>query len=73
MSDFYLGLDSGAKTLACASEVPMIVLHSRDFSLQKTGCVSMGIRTEKIKELTTIPTVDCLADMILIEIPPWNK
>lgn len=73
MSDYYLGLDSGAKTLACAVDTPMIVLHSRDFSLQKTGCVSMGIRTEDIKELTTIPTVDCLADMILSEIPPWNK
>ncbi len=73
MSDFYLGLDSGAKTLACATEVPMIILHSRDFSLQKTGCVSMGIRTKDIKELTVIPSVDCLADMILIEIPPWNK
>jgi len=73
MSDFYIGLDSGAKTLACAAETPMIVLHSRDFSLQKTGCKAMGIRTTDIAELTTIPSVDCLADMILTEIPPWTK
>lgn len=73
MSDFYLGLDSGAKTLACATDIPIIVLHSQDFSLQKTGCASMGIRTSNIKELTTIPTVSSLVDMILTEIPPWSK
>lgn len=73
MSDFYLGLDSGAKTLACATKVPMIVLHSRDFPLNKTGCAAMGIRTTNIKELTTIPSVDSLADLITSEMPPWNK
>ena len=65
MSDLYLGLDSGAKTLACATETPMIILHSRDFSLKKTGCVSMGIRRSGIIELTTIPTPSSLFQVIL--------
>lgn len=69
ISDLFLGLDSGAKALAASTKTPMIILQSKDFQLQKTGCVAMGIRTEKIKELITIPTVDCLADMILSEIP----
>ena len=73
MSDFYLGLDSGAKTLACATEVPMVILHSRDFPLKKTGCVSMGIRPSDIMVLTTIPTVSSLVDIIHSHIPPWNK
>lgn len=73
MSDFYLGLDSGAKTLACATEVPMAILHSRDFPLKKTGCASMGIRNSDIMELTTIPSVTSLVDTIMSHIPPWNK
>ncbi len=64
MSNFYVGLDSGAKTLACSTDVPMIVLHSRDFPLKKTGCVAMGIRTIDILELTVIPTVTSLVDII---------
>lgn len=67
-SDFYLGLDSGAKTLACSTNTPMIILHSKDFSLKKTGCVSMGIRTSNILELTTIPTVTSLSDTIISHI-----
>jgi ADP-heptose:LPS heptosyltransferase len=65
MSDLYLGLDSGAKTLACATNVPMIILHSKDFPLKKTGCVAMGIRKNRILELTTIPTAISLANIIL--------
>lgn len=73
MSDFYVGLDSGAKTLACATETPMAILHSRDFPIKKTGCASMGIRNSDIMELTTIPTVTSLVDIITSHIPPWNK
>jgi ADP-heptose:LPS heptosyltransferase len=73
MSDFYVGLDSGAKTLACATEVPMAILHSRDFPLKKTGCASMGIRCSDIMELTTIPSVTSLADIITSYIPPWTR
>lgn len=64
MSNLYLGLDSGAKTLACATDVSIIILHSRDFPLKKTGCAAMGIRTNKIMELTTIPTATSLAEVI---------
>ncbi len=73
MSDFYVGLDSGAKTLACATKVPMAILHSRDFPLKKTGCASMGIRTSNVMELTTIPSPSSLVDVIASHIPPWNK
>jgi ADP-heptose:LPS heptosyltransferase len=72
-SDFYVGLDSGAKTLACATKVPMAILHSKDFPLKKTGCAAMGIRTTDIMELTVIPTVSSLVDIISSHIVPWIK
>jgi len=72
-SDFYVGLDSGAKTLACATKVPMAILHSKDFPLKKTGCAAMGIRTSDIMELTVIPTVSSLVDIISSHIVPWTK
>lgn len=64
-SNLFLGLDSGAKALAAATETPMILLQSRDFNLQKTGCKAMGIRTENIWELTTPPNPESLADLII--------
>lgn len=63
-SDFYLGLDSGAKTLAAATDTPMIILHSKDFPLQKTGCQVMRIRTYDIWELTTIPSVETIINLM---------
>jgi ADP-heptose:LPS heptosyltransferase len=73
MSYHYLGLDSGAKTLACATNVPMIILHSKDFPLKKTGCVSMGIRKHKILELTVIPSPQAIADVIRYHIQDHGK
>lgn len=72
-SNFYLGLDSGAKTLACSTKTPMIILHSRDFPLKKTGCVSMGIRCSDIMELTTIPTITSLVDVIMSHVLPLSE
>jgi ADP-heptose:LPS heptosyltransferase len=67
-SDLWFGLDSGAKTLAAATETPMIVLHSKDFPMQKTGCQAMGIRTKNILELCPAPNVTTVADLIVKEV-----
>lgn len=64
-SNFYLGLDSGAKTLAASTNTPMVILHSKDFPLQKTGCGAMGIRTQNIWELSPPPSIDTVVSLIL--------
>jgi ADP-heptose:LPS heptosyltransferase len=63
-SDLFLGLDSGAKALAASTDTPMIILQSKDFQLQKTGCVAMGIRTKDVWEMITPPNVESLASFI---------
>jgi ADP-heptose:LPS heptosyltransferase len=65
LSNLYLGLDSGAIALACASDVPIIKLHSPDFPLHKTGCKAMGIRTNDIWEFCPAPTPETLAQLIV--------
>lgn len=64
-SDLWLGLDSGAVALACATETPIIKLHSRDFPLAKTGIKSMGLRLDSgVLELCPAPTPDAMLDLI---------
>lgn len=65
LSDLWLGLDSGAVALACASKVPIIKLHSPDFPISKTGIKSMGLRQDKVLELCPAPNVESLARMIV--------
>ena len=64
-SHLYLGLDSGAKTLAASTKVPMIILHALDFPLSKTSCRSMGIRTTNIWELCPAPNVETIYNVIM--------
>lgn len=64
-SKLWLGLDSGAVALACASKVPIIKLHSPDFPISKTGIKSMGLRQDKVLELCPAPNVESLARMIV--------
>ena len=65
MSDLWLGLDSGAVALACASDVPIIKLHSKDFPLAKTGIKAMGLRQENVLELYPAPSVERMAELII--------
>lgn len=65
MSDLWLGLDSGAVALACASDTPIIKLHSPDFPLNKTGIKAMGLRSDhKVLELCPAPSVSIISDLI---------
>ena len=65
MSDLWLGLDSGAVALACASDTPIIKLHSPDFPLHKTGIRAMGLRHDsKVLELCPAPNPGTLTDII---------
>lgn len=65
ISDLWLGLDSGAVALACASSTPIIKLHSPDFPLNKTGIKAMGLRTDsKVLELCPAPNAGILTDFI---------
>ena len=64
-SKLWLGLDSGAVALACASDVPIIKLHSPDFPLAKTGIKAMGLRQENVLELCPAPNVESMARMIV--------
>jgi len=64
-SSLWLGLDSGAVTLAASTDTPMIKLHSPDFAIHKTGVKAMGLREDDILELTTPPTVDSVVNLIL--------
>lgn len=64
-SDLWLGLDSGAVALACASDVPVIKLHSPDFPLAKTGIKAMGLRTDNVLELCPAPDVEAMAELIV--------
>ena len=65
ISDLWLGLDSGAVALACASNTPIIKLHSPDFPLNKTGIRAMGLRNDsKVLELCPAPGVSTMADFI---------
>lgn len=64
-SRLWLGLDSGAVALACASDVPIIKLHSPDFPLAKTGIKTMGLRQDKVLELCPSPNPESLAQMIV--------
>ena len=63
-SNLWLGLDSGAVALACASETPIIKLHSPGFPLAKTGIRSMGLRQNDVLELCPAPTPESLAHTI---------
>lgn len=65
ISDLWLGLDSGAVALACASNVPIIKLHSPDFPLAKTGIKSMGLRTDNVLELCPAPEAGTMTDLIM--------
>jgi ADP-heptose:LPS heptosyltransferase len=65
MSDLWLGLDSGAVALACASDTPIIKLHSRDFPLAKTGIKAMGLRKDNVLELCPAPSPESMADLIM--------
>jgi ADP-heptose:LPS heptosyltransferase len=65
-SNLWLGLDSGAVALACSSDVPIIKLHSPDFSLNKTGINAMRLRTDnKVLELCPAPTPETMAELIM--------
>lgn len=65
-SSLWLGLDSGAVALACASNVPIIKLHSPDFPLAKTGIRAMGLRQdENVLELCPAPNVEAMTQLIL--------
>ena len=64
-SSLWLGLDSGAVALACASDVPIIKLHSPDFPIAKTGIKSMGLRTKNVLELCPAPNPEALAALIV--------
>ena len=64
-SRLWLGLDSGAVALACASDVPIIKLHSNDFPLAKTGIKSMGLRQEDVLELCPAPNYETMAELIM--------
>ena len=65
LSDLWLGLDSGAVALACASDVPIIKLHSKDFPLNKTGIKAMGLRKNDVLELCPAPTLESMAELIV--------
>lgn len=64
-SDLWLGLDSGAVALACASDVPIIKLYSNDFPLSKTGIKSMGLRHKNVLELCPAPNPEAMAELIV--------
>lgn len=64
-SGLWLGLDSGAVALACATDVPIIKLHSPGFPLGKTGIKAMGLRDKEAMELCPAPSVDSLGNMIV--------
>lgn len=65
MSDLWLGLDSGAVALACATTTPIIKLHSPDFPLAKTGIKAMGLRHEDVRELCPAPNPETMASLIV--------
>ncbi len=65
LSDLWLGLDSGAVALACAGDVFIIKLHSKDFPLAKTGIKSMGLRQKDVLELCPAPTPESMAELIV--------
>lgn len=64
-SNLWLGLDSGAVALACASNTPIIKLHSPDFPLAKTGIKGMGLRSKNVLELSPAPNVESMVDLIV--------
>lgn len=64
-SKLWLGLDSGAVALACASDVPIIKLHSPDFPIAKTGIKAMRLRTKNVLELCPAPNPETLAELIV--------
>jgi len=64
-SSLWLGLDSGAVALACASDVPIIKLHSPDFPLSKTGIKAMGLRQNNVLELCPAPNPEAMAELIV--------
>jgi len=64
-SNLWLGLDSGAVALACATKTPIIKLYNKDFPLAKTGIKSMGLRTEHVLELCPAPSPESLAALIV--------
>jgi ADP-heptose:LPS heptosyltransferase len=64
-SNLWLGLDSGAVALACATSTPIIKLHSPDFPLAKTGIKAMGIRWDDVLELCPAPNPSTLAGIIM--------
>jgi ADP-heptose:LPS heptosyltransferase len=63
-SALWFGLDSGAVTLAAATNTPMIKLHSPDFPMHKTGVKAMRLRNDNVLELTTPPTVESMVSLI---------
>ena len=65
LSNLWLGLDSGAVALACASDVPIIKLYSSDFPLAKTGIKSMGLRSKNVLELCPAPTPEAMGELIM--------
>jgi ADP-heptose:LPS heptosyltransferase len=64
-SNLWLGLDSGAVALACASDTPIIKLHSNDFPLAKTGIKSMGLRQKNVLELCPAPNPGSMVELIV--------
>lgn len=64
-SGLWLGLDSGAVALACASDTPIIKLHSPDFPLIKTGIKSMGLRQDNVLELCPAPNPESLTELVV--------
>ncbi len=64
-SGLWLGLDSGAVALACASDVPIIKLYSPDFPLSKTGIKAMGLRQSNVLELYPAPSPEAMAELIV--------
>ena len=65
MSDLWLGLDSGAVALACATDTPIVKLHSPDFPIRKTGIKAMGLRDKNVLELCPAPSPESLAQIIM--------
>jgi ADP-heptose:LPS heptosyltransferase len=63
-SSLWLGLDSGAVTLAASTDTPIIKLHSPDFPLTKTGIRAMRMRLDDVLEIAHPPTVESMVDMI---------
>jgi ADP-heptose:LPS heptosyltransferase len=64
-SNLWLGLDSGAVALACATDTPIIKLHSKDFPINKTGIKAMGLREHDVLELFPAPNYEAMAELIV--------